>query len=130
MNQFKKIVLAATLTGFFSACKKDNDPIIAVPTSSGATVQLNGIAAAEPGSAAGNSVYVDLSAEKQTPVLRSGWDLGFYCGNNFRVVLNHNTAAGARVLTSNDLAAVGAADTIGLTLSTSQTNPLNDLSCI
>lgn len=124
MNQFKKILIAATLTGFFTACKKDKDPIIAVPTSTGATVQLNGIAVAEPGSAAGNSVYLDLSAEKQTPILRSGWDLGFYCGNNFRVILNSTTSAGAKVLANNDLAAIGAADTIGLTLSTSQTNPL------
>lgn len=124
MNQFKKIAIAAIVTGSFSACKKDTDPVIIVPTSSGAQIQLSGIAAAEAGSAAGNSVYLDLSAEKQTPVLRSGWDLGFYCGNSFRVVLNHTTAAGAKVLTKNDLATVGAADTIGLTLSTSQTNPL------
>jgi hypothetical protein len=124
MNQFKTIILAATLTGIFSACKKDTDPVIAVPTSVGAQVQLNGIAAAEAGSAAGNSVYLDLSADKQTPVLRSGWDLGFYCGNEFRVVLNNTTSAGAKVLAKNDLTAVGAVDTIGLTLSTSQTNPL------
>ena len=117
-------MIAATVTGAFTACKKDTDPIIVVPTSSGASVQLNGIAGSEAGSAAGNSVYLDLSSDKQTPVLRSGWDLGFYCGDDFRVILNNTTSAGAKVLTKNDLTTVGAADTIGLTLATSQTNPL------
>ena len=124
MNTLKTILIATTLTAAFTACKKDVDPLVPVPTSSGASVQLNGIAAAEPGSAAGNSVYLDLSSEKQTPVLRSGWDLGFYCGDAFRVILNNSSAAGAKVLATNDLTAVGAADTIGLTLATSQTNPL------
>lgn len=124
MNQSKKILIALTITGIFTACKKDTDPIIVVPTSAGAQIQFSGIAAAEAGSAAGNSVYLDLSADKQTPVLRSGWDLGFYCGDDFRVILNNTTSAGAKVLTKNDLAAVTAADTIGLTLTTSQTNPL------
>ncbi len=124
MNTITRILTAATVSGLFFSCKKDKDPIIAVPTSSGATIQLNGIAASETGSAAGNSVYLDLSSDKQTPVLRSGWDLGFYCGSEFRVILNNTTSAGAKLLTKNDLTTVNAADTIGLTLATSQTNPL------
>lgn len=124
MTQFKTIAIAAIITASLSACKKDTDPIIIVPTSPGAQIQLNGIAASETGSAAGNSVYLDLSADKQTAVSRSGWDLGFYCGDDFRVILNNSSVAGAKVLTKNDLADVGAADTIGLTLTTSQTNPL------
>ncbi len=126
MKPFKTIITIAAVTALFSACKKDADPIIIVPTSAGATIQLSGIAAAEPGTAAGNSVYIDLSADKQTPVLRSGWDVGFYCGTGFRVILNNTSVAGAKVLAKNDLSTVGAADTIGLTLSTSQTNPLPD----
>jgi len=73
---------------------------------------------------AGNSVYLDLSTAKQTAVLRSGWDLGFYSGADFRVILNNTAVGGAKVLTQNSLAAVGAADTVGLTLTTSQFNPL------
>jgi len=124
MKPIKTLMITAAVTGMLTACKKDTDPLIAVPTSSGAIVQLNGIAAGEAGSAAGNSVYLDLSSDRQTSVLRSGWDLGFYSGNDFRVILNNTTAAGAKLLNTNDLAAVGAADTIGLTLATSQTNPL------
>lgn len=124
MKQSKKIMLTVTIVATLIACKKDTDPIIVVPPSTGAQVQLNGIAGSEAGSAAGNSVYLDLSADKQTTALRAGWDLGFYCGSDFRVILNNTTSAGAKVLTQNDLTTVGAADTIGLTLATSQTNPL------
>jgi HmuY protein len=124
MIRLQKIRLVAAVAGTFTACKKDKDPIIIVPPSTGAQVELSGIAGSEAGSAAGNSVYLDLSSDKQTTVLRSGWDLGFYCTADFRVVLNNTTGAGAKILTSNDITTVGAADTIGLSLATSQTNPL------
>lgn len=119
------ILIAAIVAGSFSACKKDIDPIFpATPPSTGAQVQLNGIAASEAGSVAGNSVYLDLSTNKQTSSLRAGWDLGFYNGADFRVILNNYSSAAAKVLTKNDLTTVGAADTVGLTLATSQFNPL------
>lgn len=123
-----KTLLAASFiaTIVFTACKKDIDPVIVIPPSEGAQVQLNGIAASEAGSAAGNSVYLDLSADKQTAVLRSGWDLGFYGGTDYRVIINNFSVAGAKVLATNNMNAVGAADTIGLSLTTSQTNPLPD----
>jgi hypothetical protein len=124
MIRSQKIILAVTAALVFTACKKDVDPVLIAPTSTGANVQLNGIAGAESGTVAGNSVYLDLSGERQTAVLRSGWDLGFYCGADFRVILNNTTVAGAKVLAQNNLAAVGAADTVGLTLTTSQFNPL------
>ena len=124
MIRFKKIIFPALTIILFNACKKDTDPVFIVPPSTGAEVQLNGIAATESGANAGNAVYLDLSANKQTPVLRSSWDLGFYCGSDFRVVLNNFAVAGAKVLAANSLADVTAADTIGLTLTTSQFNPL------
>ena len=124
MIRLQKIILSATAVLAFAACKKDVDPILIAPTSTGADIILNGIAAAESGANAGNAVYLDLSAVKQTPVLRSAWDLGFYCGSDFRVVLNNFAVAGAKVLAANNLADVTAADTIGLTLTTSQFNPL------
>jgi hypothetical protein len=117
------IIVAGIVITAFTACKKDLDPVIIVPTSTGAQVKLNGLIGSEAGSAAGNSVYLDLSSNKTTPVARSGWDLGFYCGSDFRVILNNTTGAGAKVLTQNDFTQVGAADTTGLTLAVNQTNP-------
>lgn len=124
MKQIKSIFGIAISTLLFTACKKDTDPIFNNPPSTGAEIQLNGMAGSEAGSVAGNSVYLDLSGAKQTAVRRAGWDLGFYCGADFRVVLNNTTVAGAKVLSKNNLGSVGAADTIGLTLNTSQFNPL------
>ncbi|MEJ7610351.1 MAG: hypothetical protein WKF88_04140 [Ferruginibacter sp.] len=124
---FKKIMLGIAAFTAFTACKKDTDPTIIItnPASAGSErVQFNGIAGNEAGSVAGNSVYLDFSTEKTTAVLRSGWDLGFFSGPEFRVILNNTSSAGAKVTSKFDLNNVGAADTIGLTLSTSQTNPV------
>jgi len=122
--RLQKIFIVAIAAGAFTACKKDTDPVFIKTTSSGAEIQLNGIAGTEAGSVAGNAVYLDLSADKQTSSLRAGWDLGFYSGADFRVILNNTSSAGAKVLAKNDLTTVVAADTIGLTLAPSQLNPL------
>ena len=123
MTSLQKIMLVAAVAGTFAACKKDNDPVIIVPPSEGAQVQFNGLIGTEAGSLAGNSVYLDLSADKATAVARAGWDLGFYCGSDFRVVLNNTTSAGAKVLAKTDLNTVVEADTIGLTLAVNQMAP-------
>ncbi len=120
IQTFSIILIASAV---FVSCKKDTDPVIVVPASNGAQVQLNGLIASEPGSSAGNSVYLDLSGNRATPSARAGWDLGFYCGPDFRVILNHTSSAGAKVLSKYDLASVDASDTIGLTLAVNPMNP-------
>ncbi len=122
--RLQKITLAvASLAVVLGACKKDKDPVIIIPPSTGSTIELNGIAASEAGSSAGNSVYLDLSRNAQVALLRSSWDLGFYGGNEFRVKLNNTTSAAAKVTTKTDLSAVGSADTVGVTLAISQATP-------
>lgn len=82
-----------------------------VATSSSLT--LNG-----GGATYGNKVFVDLSANRQTPVQRTNWDLGFYSASgtdSFRVILNASCAMMARQINKNDLNAVTAADTVGFT---------------
>jgi hypothetical protein len=106
------IIIVAVL--LLASCKKDVDPIIVVPTSSGSDVQLNGLVATEAGSSAGNTVFIDFSEDKQTSIERKSWDLGFYCGNDFRVILNNTTAATAKATAKTDMALVGSADTVGL----------------
>jgi hypothetical protein len=62
----------------------------------------------------GNKVFIDLSANKQTPVMRTSWDLGFYTHpDSFRVILNSSSAMMAKQINKNDLNAVTAADTVG-----------------
>jgi len=61
-----------------------------------------------------NKVFIDLSANRETPILRTAWDLGFYTGSDdFRVILNSSSAMMAKQINKNDLNAVSAADTVG-----------------
>jgi len=76
-------------------------------TSTGSELTLNGGAGA---SAAINSVYVDLSANAQTVVKRADWDLGFYSGDDFRVILNNANAASVVEVNKTDINAVSATD--------------------
>lgn len=121
----QKIFSISIITAIiFSSCKKDHDPIIVVPTSTGSTLELNGLTGNEmSGATAGNSVYLDLSSNTTTTVTRANWDLAFYCGNDFRVALNNTTGAGAKVLAQNNLNDVTANDTIGLTLAVNHAAP-------
>jgi hypothetical protein len=75
--------------------------------SSGTQMTLEG---GTGGSGAVNSVYVDLSANKQTSVLRNSWDLGFYTGSDFRVILNNTAAASVLPTSKTDINAVTASD--------------------
>jgi hypothetical protein len=76
-------------------------------TSTGSALTLEG---GEGGPAAINSVYVDLSANYQTSVKRNSWDLGFYSGDDFRVILNNVSAASVVAVDKTDINAVSAAD--------------------
>lgn len=112
---------AAIVFSALVSCKRERDIIVVItPPSDGKAQSLSGGAG---GANAVNSVYIDLSTDKQDSALRSSWDLGFYSGSDFRVILNNTTSAGVKVTTRNDMAQVGAADTVGLTLAVSQTNP-------
>ncbi|ARS39738.1 hypothetical protein CA265_08790 [Sphingobacteriaceae bacterium GW460-11-11-14-LB5] len=112
MNKFNSIIAVAFLAVTFTACKKNTDePIVVVPPSDGSTLTLNGLIAAEAGSAAGNSVYVDFSTDKQTSLARDSWDLGFYSGADFKVILNSTNGASALLLKDKtDLNSVTSAD--------------------
>lgn len=103
------------------SCKKTADIVVVVPPPTDSkSMTLNG---GSGGANAVNTVFVDMSNGRQDSVRRSSWDLGFYMGDDFRVVLNQTTGAGAKVTGKNDLALVNAADTVGLTLSTNLLDP-------
>jgi hypothetical protein len=83
-----------------------------VATSSAYTI--NGGGATYP-----NKVFVDLSANRQTPVLRTNWDLGFFTAagaDSFHVILNSAVGMMAKQVNKTDLNSVTAADTLGFSL--------------
>ncbi|HOZ84820.1 MAG TPA: HmuY family protein [Niabella sp.] len=122
----KKIIASAIVVSIFASCKKDADPIIVVPPSSGSSIQLNGKKGSEVGTSAGNSVYVDFSKDKQYPIARDSWDLGFFTGSEFKVCINNTAAAYAVATSKTDMNAVGTADTVGVKLAFSQAAPSAD----
>jgi hypothetical protein len=73
-----------------------------------ASATINGGGATFP-----NKVFIDLSANRQTAVLRTNWDLGFYTGTDYRVILNSSAGMMAKQIAKNDLTQVTAADTVG-----------------
>ena len=119
-NKFFAIWMAIITIVTFS-CKKTADIVVVVPPPTDGKIQT--LSGGAGGANAANTVFVDMSNGRMDSVQRSLWDLGFYTGSDFRIVLNHTTGAGARVTNKIDLTQVNAADTIGLTLSTSQLNP-------
>jgi hypothetical protein len=114
MKSFTKFISLLCLTAAISACSKDEDPIVIVPPSEGSTLTLNGLIGTEAGTSAGNSVFVDFSTDKQTQAARASWDLGFYSGAEYRVILNHSAGATAIATGKTNLNEVTAADTTAL----------------
>ncbi|WP_294820337.1 HmuY family protein [uncultured Flavobacterium sp.] len=53
-----------------------------------------------------NQVYVDLSGESTTNVARDSWDLGFYSGDDFRVVINGSLRMAVKQLETTDISLV------------------------
>jgi len=107
INICKYLSLLGTIAVVLTACTRDDDPEPDFPPSEGTAMTLNG---GVGGSSAQNSVFVDLSADKQDSVKRSSWNLGFYCGSQFRVKLNNTTGASAVLVNKTDLNAVSASD--------------------
>jgi hypothetical protein len=71
------------------------------------SMELQGGGAAFP-----NQVFVDLSKLTQKAVDKYSWDLGFYSGADFRVIVNSSAAVMARPIDKTDLASVTASDTL------------------
>ena len=102
---FKGLLIALALGILMPSCEHDDSPVPDVPPSDGTTMKLNG---GQGGSSAENTVFVDLSTNKQSAVKRSAWDLGFYNGEEFRVILNNTAGASAVSIEASDLNQVSA----------------------
>lgn len=107
INLKQKSVLAALALATVFSCSEDNGPIIEQPTAS--AVMSPAVGGAEQP----NQVFVDLSQENQVTVARNSYDLAFYSGSEFRVLLNNSTSALTTSLDIYDLTQVTEADTVG-----------------
>ncbi len=55
-------------------------------------------------------VFVDLSTGEMTSIERTSWDLGFYSGDDFRVILNSTIKMSAKSMLTTDLSIAVAPD--------------------
>ncbi|MDR1876910.1 MAG: HmuY family protein, partial [Flavobacteriaceae bacterium] len=98
----------------FASCSEDDSPI-SVPQPTGAILNPTVGGPAEP-----NQVWVDLDAEsaalKMKETQRDSWDFGFYCGDEFRVIINNSIMMAAGKIESTDIDAVTEADVATLKL--------------
>ncbi|MCH5600567.1 HmuY family protein [Niabella ginsengisoli] len=124
----KQTFIALSIIAVIASCGDKDIDIPLPPPSSGSTMQLNGLSGetGETGSSARNSVFVDFSADKQTSILRSNWDLGFYTGSEFKIKINNTTGAYASVTNKTDINIVGSADTVGVKLEFNQNEPSSE----
>lgn len=103
----KKLTILLLIGLMFSAisCLKEDDSAIIIPPLEGSTIAPEVGGATQP-----NQVWVDLSNVDQTVTSRVAWDLGFYSGDEFRVILNNSIMMAAASIESNDIDAVNASD--------------------
>jgi hypothetical protein len=100
----KKYFLPVLISFFIIlSCKEDDTPIH-VPQP-GATLNIPVGGPTEP-----NQVWVDLDQSNVNVNQRDSWDFGFYCGENFRVILNNSTYMAAGKLNSTNVDEVKESD--------------------
>lgn len=107
MNKLNSILAVALLAFTFTSCKKDEEPIIIAPPSDGSTLTLEGKTAV---SAYANTVYADLSTDKQTAIDRKSWNIAFTSDSKFRVLLNAAYQSTAVATSKTDINAVTLTD--------------------
>ncbi|SHM16265.1 HmuY family protein [Flavobacterium chilense] len=86
----------------------------------------NALAPAVGGPTEPNQVFVDLSSGKMTAVPRVSWDLGFYSGTDFRVIINHTVRMSAKQTTSVNIDEVQAQDDTMLVNGNGSTTQVDD----
>lgn len=105
-NKFLNVLFLAIVM-VFTSCSSDDDspsgPINIVIEGAEVAPEIGG-----PNEQ--NQVYVDLSTNTSTSVQRDSWDLGFYSGSEFRVIINGSIYMAAAELSATDIDAVSSDD--------------------
>lgn len=100
-NKFLTFIVCLAVFSFTS-CESDptpTDPIVIIIDGASVAPEVGG--PNEP-----NQVYVDLSTNTSSAVKRDSWDLGFYSGTNFRVIINGSIYMAVGKLEATDIDAV------------------------
>lgn len=119
MNRyFLRFSLAAMI--MFLSCSKNEDTAKPAPDIVDDPVVVDkGIMKPEVGGPnQPHQVFIKLATGKQTHVKRDSWDFGFYCGDDYRVIINNTIKMAVKELNTNDLTQVQEEDrtvSVGMT---------------
>ncbi|MCI2229039.1 HmuY family protein [Polaribacter sp. MSW13] len=105
-NKFLTFILCVAVFSFTS-CDKDDTPTGPI------TIVIDGaeVSPEVGGPNQPNQVYLDLSTNTSISSQRDAWELGFYTGSDFRVVINGAIYMAVGKLTSTDIDAVTSSST-------------------
>lgn len=87
---------------FFTSCSDDDTPLEPIKI----VIEGAAIAPEVGGSNEPNQVYIDLSTNTATSVKRDSWDLGFYSGSEFKVVINGSIFMAVAPIDATDIDAI------------------------
>ena len=107
------------------SCINDNEDKIAVAPIDGALVDVSVGGATQP-----NQVWFDLSENKRVLTKRTDWDLAFYSGSAFKVVMNSSIQmAAAKIPNATNIDAVTAVSvgTLQTQVQVANFNPANEI---
>lgn len=106
----KKLFISVFALLALASCSSDDAVTVTNPeTNTPPPVAVSGIfgTQANPLNVGGpnqqNQVYADLSGQTSATVTRDSWDLGFYAGNDFRIVLNGSLGMAVKKLETTDI---------------------------
>lgn len=108
MQKFIKYTFLSCLF-ITTSCLKEDDGVVDIPPLEGSTLSPEVGGASQP-----NQVWVDLSNQELTTAHRNDWDLGFYTGDDFYVILNNSILMAAGSIEATDIDAVNESDFIEL----------------
>ena len=108
INKLFTLFLCATILAFTS-CSSDDDSTTSEPIQ--VIIEGASVSPLVGGPNEQNQVYVDLSTNISTAVQRDSWDLGFYSGSDFRVVINGSIYMATAALAETNIDAVNTSST-------------------
>lgn len=120
----KFLLLFTFIVLVLQSCIPDKEDPIAVAPFEGDLINANVGGAAQP-----NQVWVDLSTGTQTSTNRTKWDLGFYSGAEFKVILNSSIMmAAGKIEGKMDINSVNSSNIAQLMelVQVANFNPLNE----
>jgi hypothetical protein len=125
--EMKKILLGVLIgvSMVSQSCINDKEDLVAVAPVDGASVNVSVGGATQP-----NQVWFDLSENKRILTKRTDWDLAFYSGSAFKVLLNSSIMmAATKIPNATNIDAVTPANVVSLQtlVQVANFNPANEI---